>query len=110
MPRIAFDTFEVQVPTGWLDITDEVEADDPPFTLARTKGVGALQFSIALYMGGELPNPTAASLRKFVEEFGRARGLGQPRGLVAEAGPPKLAAGSFQLGEDFVRVWQLSDG
>ena len=81
MPRIAFDTFAVQVPRGWADITDEVEADDPPYTLAHTDGVGALQFSVALYEGGPVPNPTPVDLRAMVREFGRKRGLGKPNTL-----------------------------
>jgi hypothetical protein len=42
MPRVA-----VEVPCGWGDITDTVEADNPPYTLAHRDGVGALQFSVA---------------------------------------------------------------
>jgi len=45
-----------------------------------------------------------------VEEFGRGRGLGEPPVVVTEPGPPTLAAGSFAWGEEFVRVWQVSDG
>jgi hypothetical protein len=36
--------------------------------------------------------------------------LGVPSGVVAEPGPPRLAAGSFAWGGDFLRVWQVSDG
>jgi hypothetical protein len=45
-----------------------------------------------------------------VEEFGRAQGLGQPAAVATESGPPVLAAGSFAWGQDFLRVWQVSDG
>ena len=48
MAVVAFDTFEVQVPRGWADITDTVEAANAPYTLAHRNGVGALQFSVAL--------------------------------------------------------------
>ena len=110
MPRVGFDTFAVQVPRGWADITDPVEAANPPSTLAHREGVGALQFSVALYKSGPVPDPTPAVLCGMVEEFGRKRGLGEPAATVAEIGPPVLAAGSFAWGEDFLRVWQVSDG
>lgn len=110
MPRVAFNTFAVQVPGGWSDITDTVEADSPPDTLAHRDGVGALQFSAALYDSGPVPDPTPAVLRGMVEEFGRKRELGEPSAVIAEPGPPMLAAGSFAWGEDFLRVWQVSDG
>ena len=110
MPRVAFDTFAVQVPRGWADITDTVEAVNPPHTVAHRDGVGALQFSVALYDSGPVPDPTPAVLRGMVEEFGRKRGLSEPSAVVAEPGPPVLAAGSFAWGADFLRVWQVSDG
>ena len=110
MPRVAFDTFAVQVPRGWADITDTVEADYPPYTLAHRDGVGALQFSVALYESGPVPDPTPADLLSMVKEFGRKRRLGKPAEVVAEPGPPRLAAGSFACGKDFLRVWQASDG
>ncbi len=110
MPRVAFDTFAVDAPRGWSDITDTVDADNPPSTLAHRDGFGALQFSVALYQSGPVPDPTPEVLRGMVEEFGRKRGLGEPSAVDTELGPPRLAAGSFTWGEDFLRVWQVSDG
>lgn len=108
--RLDFGPFAVQVPPGWEGITDVVQADAPPYTLARCDGVGALQFSIALYKSGRIPNPTAGELQKMVETFGDERGLGEASEFVIETGPPVLAAGTFRWGDDFVRVWQVSDG
>jgi hypothetical protein len=110
MPRVTFDKFAVRVPSGWNDITPMVEADDPPYTLAHEDGVGALQFSVALYESGPIPDPTPAVLKEMVEEFGRKRGLGEPSAVICETGQLRLAAGSFAWGEDFLRVWQVSDG
>jgi hypothetical protein len=110
MPRVAFDTFTVQAPDGWVDITSDVTSEDAPYTLAHMDGVGALQFSVALKKAGPAPNPTPAVLWEMVEEFARKRGLGKPVAMTSEPGPVALAAGSFEWGEDFVRVWQISDG
>jgi hypothetical protein len=110
MPRIDFDMFSVTVPYGWEDITDAVEGDDPPYTLAHVDGVGALQFSIALFKGGQIPDPAPADLLAMVEEFGLEQGFESPVDVVTGTGPPILAAGSFTSEGDFVRVWQVSDG
>jgi hypothetical protein len=110
MPRITFDSFSVVAPRGWEDITDSVEADDPPATLARGDGVGALQFSVALHAGGTIPDPTPADLLRMVTSFAEARGLAAPQDVAVESAPLRLAAGSFTWGEDFLRVWQISDG
>jgi hypothetical protein len=110
MPRITFDSFSVVAPRGWEDITDSVEANDPPATLARGDGVGALQFSVALYVSGTIPDPTPEDLSDMVDSFGDARGLTAPRDVVVESSPLRLAAGTFAWDENFLRVWQVSDG
>lgn len=109
MSRIAFGSFSVVVPPGWADITDSVEAEEPPFTLAREEGVGALQFSVALHTSGPVPDPSPNDLSAMVGSFAAARGLGSPREVAVEFGPPRLAAGSFAWGGDFLRAWQVSD-
>ena len=110
MPPVIFDAFEVQVPPGWADITDSLEAENPPYTLAHADGAGALQFSIALYQSGPVPDPTPGVLLKMVKEFGRKMALGKPSAIITEAGPPVLAAGTFAWDDDYLRVWQVSDG
>jgi hypothetical protein len=110
MSRVVFDTFTVEVPFGWGDITDTVASDNPPYTLAHRDGVGALQFSLALWQGGRLPNPSPSDLLEMVERFGKAQDLGEPSFVITETGPPVLAAGSFAWGSDFLRVGQVSDG
>ncbi len=110
MQRIAFDTFTVMAPLGWVDITDTVEADNPPFTLAHSDGVGALQFTIALYSSGVEPHVKPADLLEMLQEFGSKDGLEAPSEVVNEIGPPMVAAGNFAWEADFLRVWQVSDG
>jgi hypothetical protein len=110
MPRIPFDLFSVTATLGWEDITATVEAIDPPPTLAWDDGVGALQFSVALYADGPKPDPSPEDLWRMVESFAKARGLERPLDVAMESAPLRLASCSFAWGEDFLRVWQISDG
>jgi hypothetical protein len=110
VPQIVFDTFAVWAPAGWADFTATVDTDNPPYTIAHRDGLGALQFTAIMYKSGPVPNPTQADLQEMVEEVGARLGLGAPANVRTERGPPKLAAGSFAWGDNFLRVWQLSDG
>jgi len=110
MPRIMFDSFSVVALPCWEDISGSVESDERCFTLARGDGIGALQFSVARYTEGLVPDPSPHDLSEMVAAFAEARGLGAPREVIVESVPLRLAAGSFALGEDFLRVWQVSDG
>lgn len=103
MPRIVSSPCHVDVPDGWEDITESV------WTLARPDGVGALQFSVALYSDGEPPNPSLEQLLEMVEDFAKTRGLGAPQAVRVVSEPLLSAAASFRWGDDFVRVWYVSD-
>ena len=78
MPHIAFDSFFIVALPGWEDITDTVEADAPPFTLARGDGVGALQFSVALYIEGPVPDPPPAYLAEMLATFAECTACSRP--------------------------------
>lgn len=101
----------VEAPADWCDTTDGLRGPHHPFTLTKCEdGVGALQFSIAAYRGGPLPNPTPSDLLEMVEEFGARKGLGDLSEEVSRDGMPMVAAASYYHGEDYVRVWYVSDG
>lgn len=102
--------FTIRCSDGWCDITDEVEAADAPWTLARPDGVGAFQFSIATYKSGRIPNPTPQDLLSLLRHFASSRQLGEPADVVVEDGELRLAGASFRSGDDFLRVWYVSDG
>ena len=102
--------FTIRCGDDWCDITDEVVVADRPWTLARRDGIGALQFSIATYKSGRIPNPTVQELLALLRDFASAYELGEPCDLVTEDEPLRIAAGSFRYGEDFVRAWYVSDG
>ena len=110
MPTIRFWGFHVDTPDGWEDVTDTVGVDGAPATIARPDGVGALQFSVGLYTGGTRPDPSVELLLEMLHEFGEARGLGAPGDVVMQVGRLRLVAGLFLPGNDFLRVWYLSDG
>lgn len=95
---------------GWCDITADVEAADPPWTLAKPDGVGALQFSAGIYESGTVPNPTQEELLWLLHSFANSLNLGNPVDLIAEDAELRLAAGSFRYGEDFLRVWYVTNG
>jgi hypothetical protein len=102
--------FTIRCSTGWCDITDEVQATNPPWTLAKPEGVGAFQFSTATYQSGTIPNPSPQLLLSMLRDFANSHGLGEAADIVTENGALRLAAASFHHGDDFTRVWYVSDG
>jgi hypothetical protein len=102
--------FTIRCSDGWCDVTDEIEAPDPPWTLTRPNGVGAFQFSIATYQNGRTPSPTSRGLLSMLQDFASSRGLGEPANVVLEDEVLRLAAASFHFGDNFLRVWYASDG
>jgi hypothetical protein len=99
----------VRVPAEWLDITDTLDEADPPFTLAKETGVGALQFSSAEYLSGERPAATAAELAVMVREFGEARAFGKMFDGRTSDARPAVASGSFRVDGNLIRVWYVSE-
>jgi hypothetical protein len=100
----------VSVPAGWYDVTDQVDAEDKPYTLTRPDGVGALQFTVGLYRRGKQPQLSSADLLENVEGFGRSQGFSEPFDQTTEDSTLTLAAASFHSRDDFIRVWHVTDG
>jgi len=109
MPRADYSNFSVDLPPGWGDITADVEADDPPATVARGDGVGALQFSIGVYESGPRPRGDVGELQALLDEFAESQGWTSPSNTTRESAPRGLVAASFKWDDDFVRVWYLGD-
>ena len=101
--------FTIRCSDGWRDITEEVEAANSPWTLAKPDGVGAFQFSIATYKSGRIPNPTP-QLLSLLRDFASSHELGGPQDIVTEDGNLRIAAASFRHADDFIRAWWASDG
>ena len=109
MPRAEFSHFTVDLPPGWGDITADVEADEPPTTVARDDGVGALQFSIALYESGKRPRGDVEELQELLDAFAESHGWTSRSDATSESLPRGLVAASFRPGGDFVRVWYVCE-
>jgi len=56
-----FPGFAMLLSPSWCDITEDLP-DGSPLTIARPDGMGALQFSVARWIGGPEPRPSAADL------------------------------------------------
>lgn len=102
--------FTIKSCEGWHDVTDELEVSDAPWTFAKPDGIGAFQLSIASYESGRVPNPTPQDLLSLVRDFGNSRQLGSPSDILFEDGDLRIAAASFRFGDDFLRIWYVSDG
>jgi hypothetical protein len=71
---VNFYGLDITLPPDWADITDELDEDSPP-TLARPDGVGALQFTISRYRGGDAPTFNPQSLQALLEAFCERNGF-----------------------------------
>jgi hypothetical protein len=97
----------LQLIDGWYDITDDLDAGSP-FTLAREDGVGAFQFSSALYRRGTVPDANCEDLLELLHSFFRDKNLGEPVDVRIQPSYPTFVGGSSH-NEGVVRVWYISD-
>lgn len=109
MLRTSFPNFTVELPPGWRDITSDKEVPNLPATVARTDGVGALQFSIALHKSGPCPRGSVEELQALLDGTAQSHGLESPSDTTCESSPRGLVASSFHWDDDFVRVWYMSE-
>ena len=110
MTEVEFAGLRMLLPEGWYDITDDVEAEDVPFTLARDDGVGALQFSTAFYRGGKIPNPSVEDLREMRHQLAAGQGATEVGDVVEATTPVRVSGASYRGHDGFFRAWYLSNG
>lgn len=101
--------FTIEPAPDWFDVTDDVPGDNVPITFTRPDGFGALQFSIASYRSGPVPDAGTNTLLALLHDFAQSRELGPATDLCTEGAQLRLAAASFHT-DSFIRVWYLSDG
>ena len=106
MKTIRGEGFEVQVPDDW----QRLEQPGDAFTLADPiGGVGALQISIAPSSTWE--KPTVPDLREVIAAMAEANQLSAPVASSYFDGEAlRGATADFRGGEDFIRVWCVSEG
>lgn len=104
-----FPGFRLEADVNWKDITDSLEDPNMPFTLAKPDGVGALQFSSALYRSGPVPRLSTSDLLSMATELGQSRGLGEAIEKNVFEGTLVGAAASFHSEGAFVRMWYVTD-
>ncbi|QDU27719.1 hypothetical protein ETAA8_28090 [Anatilimnocola aggregata] len=109
MNEITFPQFAVLAPDNWFDVTAEMDEEDSPSTLAPEEGLGVLQISLADFPAQGEPPAIIEVLRTMLKEFAKAHELGSPNNLLREESPRPLLAGNFIWGDDFLRVWYLTD-
>jgi hypothetical protein len=107
--EIAFPQFRVQAPDHWFDVTNELEGDEPPATLAADEGLGALQFSVAELPPSKSPDTSVADLRALLKEFAQGHDLGDAQNVTAISDPRPLLSANFRWDGDFLKVWYLAD-
>ena len=102
--------FSISIAEGWDDITATLDDADAPLTVADPKsGVGALQFSPAIYKSGRLPQVGPRDLSALLDEFASKQGLDDPFDRSIYPGEFAIEGASFHAGNDFIRVWYASD-
>ena len=109
MKAIPFPQFRVNAPEHWFDVTNEVEGESPPATLAADEGLGALQFSVEELPAAKAQNISVTDLRALLKEFATAHNLGAPLTVAAMSEPRPLLSANFQWEGDFLKVWYLAD-
>jgi len=103
-----FHGLRFDLPDEWADITDDLPQGSPP-TLARSSGLGVIQFSIARYRKGANPNVTADDLRLLPADFFSRHSLNA--GEAEETIGPVTTVGCVGIGTDeTVAAWYLSNG
>lgn len=110
--QISLGPARLSVPNDWADITEELEGDNKPYTIADPQdGVGALQLSLGLFAEGATPNPSESDLRAMVLQFSEENNLGAARDDSTFSKGELVGVGmSFHSGDDFIRAWYVSDG
>lgn len=108
---MAYEGLAFQCPQHWDDITDEVDGDDVPITIADFEsGVGALQFTIALYKEGELPQLDESLIREMLLDYAGELGLGTAVDVSPHTGKLEGIKATYQINDDFLVLWFLTNG
>lgn len=108
---LAYKGFSIDVAGDWDDITSTLEIADVPLTVGDpVSGVGALQFSPAIYTSGPLPHITPKTLCELLDDFISKKGLGKSFERRSYQGKVAIETASFHAADSLIQVWYVSDG
>ena len=108
--KVQFAGVLLELEGDWRDITDTLPDGTPP-TLARETGLGALQFSVAKYNKGKLPDIQRPHLERFLYYFEDAQGFERKCKTTQFDGKGTFGIScEYDLPSSFIRVWYVSDG
>lgn len=108
--RVFFAGLSVILPDDWVDVTDELPLGSP-FSLApQFTGVGVLQFSVAAYRRGDLPQFDLSKLTSMLNDFFGNKGFGRPKHCEVWGGVTFGVYGDCCLDAECYRIWYISDG
>ena len=103
---------KVYLQNGWSDHSEENPDGPPTFERDLSACPGALQFSYALYVSGEEPNPSTRDLIEMSIKLGAKHDAGK----LVEAYSGPCAFGQFgtavfhPAGGGRMQIWHLSNG
>jgi hypothetical protein len=104
-----FAGLRLEIPDGWFDTTDELPPDAPP-TLTPEDGCGALQFTVAKYKSGKIPNVTVEDLKKLLRDFCEHHSLGPVKPAVISLSRTPCVGAIVSAPDGVVGFYYLSDG
>lgn len=107
-PMVQFAGMTFDLPTGWLDITDDLPGGSPS-TLARQMGAGVIQFSVAVYRSGAQPAVDEHDLRTLLSDFGQRQGL-ELEAHQLNASQSDAVFGIASGSDGNTVIWYVSDG
>lgn len=96
-------------PDGWQDITESLPEGSPP-TISKASGASVVQFSIAKYSGGKLPNISLDDLKSFTIEFCQKEDIEVKNIFTGKKFGMMHAGVSSKTADELLDAWYLSNG
>lgn len=110
MQRVQFAFLNMFLPEGWVDITGSERSSVPTLAIDGN-GVGVLQFSVARYEAGKMPNFLTDDLKQLLYEFEDKHNFVRKQGVIVFSYDRVNGIKSdYKRNGDFFRIWYLTDG
>ncbi|TGQ73028.1 hypothetical protein EN829_011320 [Mesorhizobium sp. M00.F.Ca.ET.186.01.1.1] len=96
-------------PNGWQDITASLPDGSPP-TMSKASGASAVQFSIAKYRSGEMPNINLGDVKSFTIEFCQRNSIDIKNIFSGSKSGMTYAGVLSEAADKLLSAWYLSNG